>query len=180
MSHEIETKVLDIDPTQMREMLAVLGARPVRETRLIVDWYRPIGTQEGEDPWFLRIRSDSDGKHEATWKGKPEVIGTARKVPEVNITVPDPEALARLFLGIGLERYAHQEKDRSSFAHEGWLFEIDQYPGMPAFLEVEGKSDEHVRDGMRLLGVEGSRTWAEGERTLIQQIYGLDWYDMRF
>lgn len=180
MSHEIETKVLDVVPDQVREKLAVLGARKVRETRLIVDWYRLPGTQEGKDPWFLRIRSDSEGRHEATWKGKPEVIGMVRAVPEVNIVVPDPEALARIFLGIGLERYAHQEKDRVSFAHEGWLFEIDRYPGMPAFLEIEGQSDEHVREGMRLLDVAGNRTWAEGERTLIQNIYGLDWYDMRF
>ena len=51
---------------------------------------------------------------------------------------------------------------------------------MPPFLEIEGKSEEHVKEAMALLGLEKNRTWAKGERILIQEVYGLDWYNMRF
>jgi hypothetical protein len=51
---------------------------------------------------------------------------------------------------------------------------------MPAFLEIEGKSEDEVKEAVALLGLENNRTWAEGERILIQKVYGLDWYDMRF
>lgn len=180
MAHEIETKVLDIEAPEIRQKLTSLGARQTKDTRLVVDWYRPKGTVEGQDPWFLRIRSDSEGKHEVTWKAKSEILGVARKHKEINFYIEDASALADLFEELGLEQYAHQEKDRLSFELKDWHFDIDQYPGMPAYLEIEGTSEEHVQEALKLLGVDRHRTWAEGERTLIQQIYGLDWYDMQF
>ena len=91
------------------------------------------GIKEGEDPWFLRIRSDSSGKHEVTWKAKSDILGVARKHKEINFHISEPEKLADLFVELALEKYAHQEKDRTSFTHKNWQFDIDQYPGMPAF-----------------------------------------------
>lgn len=180
MAHEIETKVLDIDSGGIKNILKKLGAEKTQETRLIVDWYRPMGTKEGEDPWFLRIRSNSEGKHEVTWKAKSQVIGVARKHKEINFFVDQPEKLSDLFEELGLEKYAHQEKDRTTFTLKDWQFDLDQYPKMPAYLEIEGQSEEHVKEAIALLKLEKNPTWAKGERILIQDTYGLDWYDMRF
>ena len=180
MAHEIETKVLDIDAKRILSTLKKLHAKKIRQTKLVVDWYRPVGTKEGEDPWYLRIRSDSNGTHEVTWKAKSKVTGIARKHKEINFIENEPGMLADLFEAIDLEKYAHQEKKRTSFRYKKWLFEIDEYPGMPAFLEIEGTSERHVKDSLTLLGLGNNRTWAEGERTLIQNVYKLDWYDMRF
>ena len=180
MSHEIETKVLDIDSDAIQKKLVSLGAKKTQSTRLVVDWYRLKGVVEGEDPWFLRIRSYSDGRHEVTWKAKSDILGTARKHKEINFLIEDHKNLADLFEEIGLERYAHQEKDRLSFALKDWSFDIDQYPRMPAYLEIEGNSEEHVNEAVQLLGLKDHDTWAKGERILIQDTYKLDWYDMRF
>ena len=180
MAQEIETKVLDIDKDAVIARLGELDAKKTKETRLIVDWYRPKGIKEGEDPWFLRIRTDSSGKHEVTWKAISDILGTARKHKEINFIIPEPEKLADLFVELGLEEYAHQEKERASFALKGWRFDIDEYPHMPPFLEIEGTSEEHVREAIELLGLSKNPTWAKGERILIQETYKLDWYDMRF
>ena len=180
MANEVETKVLDIDAEAIKKKLAALGAAQTQENKLVVDWFRTKGVKEGEDPWFLRVRSYSNGTHEVTWKAKSEILGTARRHKEINFTVSDPEKMGELFEHIGLERYAHQEKIRTSFTFKGWTFDMDRYPKMPAFLEIEGTSNEHVREAMKLLGLERNRTWAKGERILIQETYGLDWYDMRF
>ncbi len=180
MAHEIETKVLDINALDIQKKLVELGGEMIQKTRLIVDWYREKGVQEGQDPWYLRIRSYSDGKNEVTWKAKSDILGVARKHKEINFMIEEPEKLSDLFEELGLEKYAHQEKDRISFTYKEWQFDIDQYPGMPAFLEIEGTSEDHVKEAMKLLGIENNKTWAEGERTLIQDIYLLDWYDMKF
>lgn len=180
MAHEIETKVLDIDAAQIDALLLELGAEKKGKTRLVVDWFRPVGTKEGEDQWYLRIRSNSEGKHEVTWKAKSEIVGSVRKHKEINFNSEAPEKLADLFESIGLEKYAHQEKDRTSFTLKDWSFEIDDYPGMPPFLEIEGTSEEKVHEAITMLGLENNRTWAEGERKLIQNIYNLDWYSMKF
>jgi len=180
MSHEIETKVLDIDAKGIKEKLVALGAKKKQETRLVVDWFRIKGVKEGEDPWFLRIRSNSEGKHEVTWKAKSDILGVTRKHKEINFQIEEPEELADLFQELGLEKYAHQEKDRISFVFKDWSFDLDQYPRMPAYLEIEGASEESVKEAIKLLGLEKNPTWAKGERILIQEKYGLDWYEMRF
>lgn len=180
MSHEIETKVLDIDRDEIEQKLTSLGAEKILDTKLTVDWYRVRGINEGEDPWFLRIRSDSSGKHEVTWKAKSNIIGISRKHKEINFSIMEPEKLSDLFEEIGLERYAHQEKYRTSFVYKDWHFDIDKYPNMPAYLEIEGTSEQSVKDAINLLGIEKNRTWAKGERILIQETYGLDWYNMQY
>lgn len=180
MAHEIETKVLDIDKEEIVEKLMILGTQKLQETRLIVDWYRLKGIKEGEDDWFLRIRSNSEGAHEVTWKAKSEILGVSRKHKEINFLIQESEKLSDLFEEIGLEKYAHQEKDRISFSLKNYTFDIDSYPKMPAYLEIESDSEESVKEAIKLLGLENNKTWAEGERKLIQEIYNLDWYKMKF
>ncbi len=180
MAYEIETKVLDIDADNIKAKLISLGAVKKQETRLLVDWYQEIGTKEGSADWFLRIRSNSQGQHEVTWKGDPQTIGIAKVRREINFFIEEPEKLAELFKELGLEKYAYQEKDRTSFTLKDWLIEIDQYPNIPPFLEIEGNSEEHLKEAIKVLGLEDNKTWAKGERILIQEVYKLDWYNMRF
>lgn len=179
MAQEIETKILDINAEEVKRNLLALGAQKIQETRLFVDWFQAKGEGEGSANWFLRIRSNSEGKHEVTWKGDPQTVGIAKVRREINFLVEEPEKVADLFEGIGLEKYGHQEKDRTSFSFKDWHFDIDTYPGMPPYLEIEGKSEEHLKEGVKLLGLENNRTYNKGERTLIQEVFGLDWYDMR-
>jgi adenylate cyclase class 2 len=180
MAHEIETKVLEINQKKIIALLKKLGAKKIQQTRLIVDWYRLQGVKAGKDPWFLRIRSYSDGKSEVTWKAKSDILGTARKHKEINFLIAEPEKLSDLFQEIGLELYAHQEKDRVSYIFKNWQFDIDQYPRMPAYMEIEGTSEKHINEAIKLLKLENHKTWAKGERILIQETYGLDWYNMKF
>jgi adenylate cyclase class 2 len=180
MKNEIETKVLDIDAKAVIKKLTALGAKKQGKQRLVVDWYRPAGIGEGEDPWFLRIRNHLSGAYEVTWKAKSQHIGVARKHKEINFLVADNDSLADLFEELGLENYAHQEKDRITYTYKKWQFDIDTYPKMPPFIEIEGTSEKHIKEAMELLGISDNHTWNEGERILIQQVYHLDWYHMRF
>lgn len=179
MADEIETKVLDINVKEIKSKLLALGAQKIQETRLMVDWYQTRGEKEETANWFLRIRSNSQGKHEVTWKGDPQTIGIAKVRREINFSVEEPEKVADLFKELGLEKYGHQEKDRVSYAYKDWHFDIDTYPGVPPYLEIEGKSEEHLKEGMKLLGLENNRTSNQGERVLIKEM-GIDWYNMRF
>lgn len=180
MTHEIETKVLDIDSNKIIEKLISLGAIEKSNGRLKVDWYAPADRVEGKEPWFLRIRSNTSSEFEVTWKARSDIQGTTRKHKEINFPIQNPEKLADLFGELGLEIYAHQEKDRTTYVLNEWQFDIDQYPGMPALIEIEGKSEEHVKEAITILGLESHKTWANGERILAQEVYGLNWYDMKF
>ena len=180
MAYEVETKVLNIDAAAFQERMRVLGVPEVLRTRLTVDWFRPKGDKEGQTPWYLRIRTNSQGVSEVTWKGQSEILGAARKHREINVKVADSISMASLFEVLGLEQYAHQEKDRISWTYQDWKFELDQYPGMPPYLEIEGRDEAHIQEALSLVGLKSHATSSEGERVLISKIYGLNWYDMRF
>jgi adenylate cyclase class 2 len=178
--HEVETKILNVDKDAIAQILAKLGAEKILETRLFVDWFRTKNSQEGQDLWYLRIRTDSSGNSEITWKGKSEILGSARKHKEINFSVPDLGKAELMFQEFGLEKYAHQEKDRVSWQFKDWRFDLDQYPGMPAYLEIEGLDEQHIQKALKLLVLENYKTISEGERILIQKEYKLDWYNMKF
>jgi len=180
MTYETETKILDVDKKQIGQTLASLGAKKILDTKFVVDWFWEPGTKEGEEPWFLRIRTDTEGNSEVTWKARSEKLGKSRTHKEINFKVGDAGAVGEFLKELKLENNAHQEKFRISWELKDWRFDLDEYPGMPAYLEIEGTSEEHIQEAIRILGLKNHKTSNEGERILIQKEYGLDWYRMRF
>lgn len=179
--HEIETKILEVNKEEIKKKLESLGAKETQNIRLIVDWYGPKGlSHDGDDPWYLRVRKTSGGKNEVSWKSLEKFVGNTRQSEEINVDVSDFENAKNLLEAIGLEYYAHQEKDRTSFLLKDWSFDLDHYPNMPAYLEIEGNSEEHVGEAIKLLELENHEAISQGERKLIKERYGLDWCNMRF
>jgi len=85
---EIETKILDVNAEEIKKKLNSLGAQEILNTRLTVDWYGPQGlTHDGDDPWFLRIRTDGEGNSEATWKGNRNFKGASSSHKEINLKI---------------------------------------------------------------------------------------------
>lgn len=178
--NEIETKILDVDKNAIESVLREKGAQQIGETRLYVDWYQTPGTIEGQEAWYLRIRNSFDGGYELTWKGKHVEVAGSREVKEIHFHLPDHEKMRELLTVFGLETYAHQEKDRSSWRLGDWRFDIDTYPGVPTFVEIEGTSGEHIDEAARMLGVTDHERWNDGERTLMEKKHSIDWKAMYF
>jgi adenylate cyclase class 2 len=178
--HEIETKVLEVDTKSLIKNLEALGAEKIQEVMLTVDWFSAPGFDKDHQPWFLRVRSYSTGKIEVTWKGKHEIEGLARKVREVNVFVDNHENTKTLFKAIGLVCYAHQEKKRISWKLGNVQFDLDTYPKMPAYLEIEAPGEKEISEMIKKLNLSEHQTWNDGEKTLIEGKYKINWCDMRF
>jgi len=84
MAYEIETTVLNINKSTIIKKLESLDAKQIQDTKLIINWYRSEGVKEGKDSWYLRIRSNTEGKNEVTWKSKSNIQGIIRKHKEIN------------------------------------------------------------------------------------------------
>ena len=178
---EIETKILEVDTKEVEKKLLSLGAKKIQDIGFVVDWYGPKGlTHKGDDPYFLRVRSYSDGKVEVTCKWKPEIMVTARRVKEVNVMIDDHDRMKLLFESIGLENYAHQEKKRISWKLQNVQFDLDTYPKMPTYLEIEAKSEKEINNMIKKMNLEKHESWNDGERTLITKKYKLNWFNMYF
>ena len=178
--HEIETKVLEVDVNSLVEKLNKFGAEKIQEVMLVVDWFSLSGLGKENHSWYLRVRSYSTGKIEVTWKGKYDTVGNVRQVKEINVLVDNHEKTKMLFEEIGLVCYAHQEKKRISWKLNNVQFDLDTYPKVPAYLEIEAGSAEEISNMIKKLDLIKFETWNDGERTLIERKYKLDWYHMRF
>lgn len=178
--NEIETKILEVDVASIREKILALGAKPTGSGRLFVDWYKMPHHEKRNEPWYLRIRNTYDGGYELTWKPKEETKDGIRTVREIHFHLTDHEKMRELLDVFGLVSYAHQERDRESFQYGAVRFDIDTFPGIPSFLEIEAPSQEEVASMIHKLELEKHERFPTGERRLVEEKYGLDWYAMHF
>lgn len=178
--HEIETKVLEVDPIEIAQKIESIGAEKIKDDLLKVDWFSLPGIDKNAQPWYLRIRSYSSGKVEITWKDEPKLINNFRKGQEIEVLIDNHEKMKALFESIGLFCYAHQEKKRVSWRLGNVQFDLDTYPNMPSFLEIEVQDEKDIDIMIKKLNLTKNETWNDGERTLIEDKYGLNWSQMSF
>lgn len=177
---EIEISVLEIDKSKTIAKLKVLGAKQTQKELLKVYWYCYIGDNPEDLPWFLRVRSYSDKKFEVTWKSRSRKDSHSRSHKEINFIVNNIHEIKEFFEAIGMEMYAHQEKERISFTLKDWKFDIDTYPNIPTYIEIEGINNKHIQEALKLLGLQNNPIWNQGERLLIDNYYHKNWYDLKF
>ncbi len=159
--NEAEVKILDIDPKKIRAALKKAGARPVFENvnvhSMLFDFKDRRIRKSG---CLVRLRKIGN-KAELTFK-KPVEKKDAKICDETDVEVGSFEDSLRLLEMLGLKCFAEHRKKRSRYRLGKWQYEIDKYEGIPAFVEIEAKSN-HVKEAkvelekaVRLLGYEMS------------------------
>lgn len=146
MPIEFEAKVLDVEPDELAERILRLGGRRVGD-RLMRRHVYDIAA--GDETRWIRLR-DSGTAVTLTVKeiAHDGIDGTM----ETEVEVGDFEATNELLGRIGFEPKSYQENRRMSFEFEGAQLEIDWWPRIPPYLEIEGRTREHVLEVGALLG----------------------------
>jgi adenylate cyclase class 2 len=89
------------------------------------------------------------------------------------VVVGDFEITNELLRRIGFEPKSYQENRRTSFELQGAQLEIDSWPLIPPYLEIEGESRDHVVRVGEVLGI--SEDELTGENTVkVYARYGID------
>jgi adenylate cyclase, class 2 len=157
---EIELKILDINPTKLRKQLVALGAERLSAPFKIIDIFYKLPTKQ-KSP-LLRLRK---GKqiHLSTKKRTKDdkfLINTERQIEVSNYTV------AREIINqFGFEVSRHREKKREEWKYQGIIIEIDTYPGIPTYMELETKNKKAALRLLTKLGIQDSQTrnWSATE-----------------
>ena len=167
MPIEHEGKILDIDPAAVEQKILDRGGRKVGEKfmrRYVYDivpgdmskWIRLRDTGQGTTLTVKEIKSDAlDGTH------------------ETEVVVDSFEETNALLGMLGFTAKSYQENKRVSFVLEGAEVEVDTWPQIPAYLEIEATSAEEVIRVAGLLGYGAEEL--TGENTLkVYARYGID------
>jgi adenylate cyclase class 2 len=143
MQTEIEAKFLNVDQEKLRNLLKERGAVLVHLERLMrrKNFDYPDGRLEKIGGW-IRVRDEGD---KTTLAYKQLVDRTIEGTKEISLTVENFDAISNLLLAIGLENKSYQETKRERWDLEDVEVTIDEWPWIPAFVELEGSSEEKLK-----------------------------------
>ena len=145
MKTEYELRVLEIDKNKLIKDLEEMGAikrGEYNQKRYVYDLNPPE-----PDKW---IRLRTNGKDTTiTYKNvqTKNIDGTK----EVEIIVSDFEVANELLENIGFKSKAYQENTRIQYELNGIEIDIDTWPLIPTYVEIEGNSEESVIEMLNLL-----------------------------
>lgn len=171
MKPEIEAKFLNIDLDTMRTKLVDLGAtleQPMRlMRRAIIDLPNPTPGSFA----FLRVRDEGD-KVTMTYKQfDDENLATGTQ--EIEVVVSDFEAALQLLKHSGLKYKSFQETRRETWLLGDVEIVLDEWPWLNPYVEIEGISEQHVKDTALLLGFE----WEDAVFGAAPQAYQIQYPD---
>ncbi len=150
MNTEIEAKFLAVDHDAIRAKLRELGATCEQPMRLMrrktYDFAsKPLQDKHG----WVRVRDEGD---KITMSYKQLNDRTAHGTKEVNLVIDTFDAGDQFLQAIGLVRKSYQETKRESWTLHDVQIELDEWPWIQPLIEIEGPSEQVVRDVATNLG----------------------------
>lgn len=152
---ETEVKFLNINPKEMEVKLAKIGATKVFDKiykRRVFD-YPDLRLNEA-GAW-VRLRDEGD-KTTFTFKqriGRGEDGENDQSLKEVEVTVSDFDRTAQLLESIGLKEKFYEENRRILYTLGDIEFNIDFWPLLEPYLEIEAPTWERVDEAIEVLGL---------------------------
>lgn len=141
---EIEVKVLEIDLKKVLEKLTELGAKKLLESNINSSYFDDSINSLRNQGVVLRLRQDSK-KCRLTMKNKLRQT-TVKIMDEFEVEVSSMETMKQIFNQIGLISYYDDTRKRISYNLGYATFDIDIYPDIPAFLEIEAPTKERLQE----------------------------------
>lgn len=176
-SKEIETRFLDIDKEALISKLHENGAEDYRE-----DFLREIVFYDKENTWpdqqrFVRIRENRDG---VTLTYKHQTAMSIDGTTEIEFSISDREKGKQLLEAVGLVAFREQEKKRHTFVLDNVTVDIDTWPSIPTYVELEGESESDIKDVAEKLGFDWSKAIFENAKIVIEKYYHVPVSKLRF
>ncbi len=167
MSTEYELRILNIDVVKIQKKLQELGVKKVARKnmrRFVYDL-----PSSGKNAW-LRLRDDGK-KTTLTYKNihAQTVDGTE----EIEVVVSNFELTAQILEKIGLIPKSYQENKRISYDLKGVEIDLDFWPKIAPYLEIEADSKEKVEKTIEKLGFKLKDATGENTKEIYKK-YGID------
>lgn len=164
---EFEAKALDIDPAELAQRIAAAGGTHVSD-RVMRRYVYDI--TPGERSRWIRLR---DTGSEVTLCVKEITSDAVDGTRETETTVGDFDTTNALLGQVGFTAKAYQENRRSSWLLDEVRLEIDSWPLIPPYLEIEGDDAEQVWAAAKRLGLDREDLTSENT-TAVYARYGID------
>ena len=168
MESEYEITVLDIDVSEIEKKLESIGAIKQGEYFQKRNLYNFHEEYRGR---FIRLRTNGE-KTTLTIKEKSakKEIGS---VKELEIEVSSFEKANEILELLGYEHSTYQENKRIIYKLGHIEFDIDTWPMIPTYLEIEGKNKEDVEKMIKILDIDEEKLSLDKVSEIYKK-YGID------
>lgn len=177
MNKEIEARFLDIDKQELTDKLTALGAIDRGDVSLTEVIFYDQENKWPDEGRFVRIRSTNDTTKLTYKSNKAQTVDSAR---EIEFAVPDANLAEQFLENIGLVAFRHQEKKRHTFELNDVTIDIDTWPKVPTYVELEGPSEEQIKLVAESLGFKWENAVFDDARAIIQDRYNIPMGTMRW
>ncbi len=170
---EIEVKFLDVDKEEIERKLKLIGAEKIGEylyKRQVFDY--PDLRLDKQSAW-IRLRDEGD-KIALSYKqriveGKGSNAGNDLGMHEIEFTVSDfGEATAFLYK-LGLVNKFYFENKRTRYEKDGVEFDIDEWPLIKPYLEIETDNWDKIDQAIKWLDLKKE----DAKKFSTTQVYAL-------
>ena len=168
MNTEIEERILEINKEEVIAKLEAMGAKKVGDwfqKRYVYDFNPKRGNE------WVRLRSNGI-ETTLTYKNveSSEINGTK----ELEIGVSDFEETNQMLNILGFTPKAYQENMRTRYYLDHIEIDIDTWPLIPTYVEIEADSVEEVKRVEKLLGLSEGKVTTLNCQSLYLEEYGID------
>lgn len=167
MKTEYEVRKLDVSFDEIMQKLEALGAKRVgiyHQKRYVYDF---IPAQKGR---WIRLRSNGEF---ATLTIKEIKSLRVDGTKELEIMVSDFEDTNEVLMKLGYAPRTFQENFRIEYTLDGVNFDLDKWPMIPPYLEIEGQSEEDVTKMVSVLGLKMCDVTTMDVDTVYSSEYGI-------
>ena len=147
MKTEYEVRVLEIDHNEMVKKLESLGAElkfSAMQQRYVYD-FNPV-----EENRWIRLRTNGI---KTTLTIKDLTAKTIDGTKELEIEVDDFENTNKILEELGYKNRGFQQNKRTQYILDGVEIDLDRWPLIPEYLEIEGKYEKAIYDCLNKLGI---------------------------
>ena len=173
MHIEFEERVLEVDTEKMISKLEELGAQKVGEwfqKRYVYDF------NPARDSEWIRLRTNGE---EVTLAYKNVTKNTIDGTKELEVIVSDFEETNELLNVLGYMAKGYQENKRIRYMLNGVEIDIDSWPLIPTYMEIEAESKEKVKEIEKLLEIDESKITALNCEDIYKEIYNINVSDIK-
>ena len=168
MKTEYEVRVLEINKDELIKKLESLKAKKIGEYNQKRYVYDTIPKADGK---WIRLRTN--GK-ETTLTYKDVTSDKIDGTKEVEVVVSDLETTNEFLNKIGFESKAYQENNRIRYMLDDVELDIDSWPLIPTYLEIEGSSEKSVLDMIDKLELDKSKVTSLDVQSVYEKFYNID------
>lgn len=168
MTKEIELKILEVDPKEVRRNLNRIGAKLIGKYNFKRLVFNVLNTK-GRHLW-LRLRTD--GK-DTTLTLKDNKGKDLLSTDELEVSVSDFKIAAKI-LSAAFKNILYEENKREEYTLGKAHITIDFLPFLKPYVEIEAESPDNVLSIFKKLKIKG-KPFGNAPASEVYKLYGMDY-----